>query len=317
MGLEALVRNQYSRLMHSAPALASLALMPLAMMRSLRLRVQNDCIEVSKGNQTIRLSNAHQFYLPTLFKEFDYFYSAVEPEDIGGKKVVDFSVPKLHQVRGFSDQPIQFPSLPEPVETANQYLHLGKLAPGDVVIDLGAYSGLTSILFDREVGPAGRVVAVDADPGNIGCIELNLAAYEQRTGRSVSLLNAAVWKEEGEISFSAEGNMGSSASEIVGTWRGNSITVPAVTLDTVADTYGLTRVDFIKCDIEGAEAVIFDRPQFFKRFRPRLVIEVHKVEGKLTTAQCQAALGQFGYKFREVPQHGSDLPLLECLPDPV
>ena len=108
--------------------------------------------------------------------------------------------------------------------------------------------------------------------------------------------------------------MGSSAAEIVGTARAESTNVPAVTLETIADKFRLNRIDFIKCDIEGAEAVIFDRPRFFERFRPRIMIEAHKIDGELTTGRCRTALARFGYTSREVPQAGSQLPLLECLP---
>jgi FkbM family methyltransferase len=158
------------------------------------------------------------------------------------------------------------------------------------------------------------VVAVDADGGNVGCIRENLALYKASSGRSVDLLQAAVWNEDGKLEFSSEGNMGSSAVDIVGAGRGATVKVPALTLDSVADHYGVERVDFIKCDIEGAEAVIFDRPRFFERFRPRIVVEVHPVSGELTTRRVLEALKPFGYDCRETPQIGSRLPLLVCLP---
>jgi len=245
---------------------------------------------------------------------FDYYYYAVEPTESHGRKIVDFSVPRFHQLNGYIDQIIQFPAIVEPMQMAEQYLQMARLGPSDIVLDLGAYSGFTSILFDQAVGDTGRVVAVEADLDNIGCIGRNLAVYNQRSGRTIDVLHAAVWKEDGEILFSSEGNMGSSVTAIVGTLRSNTVNVPAVTLETIAHMFGLERIDFIKCDIEGAEAVIFDQPCFFKRFRPRIVMEVHNVRGKLTTRRCRAALARFGYTCREVPQTGSDLPLLDCLP---
>ena len=73
-------------------------------------------------------------------------------------------------------------------------------------------------------------------------------------------------------------------------------------------------MDFIKCDIEGGEAVIFGDDAFFERFRPRIIVEVHPVKGEMTTAAVIRALDAQGYVTQMVKQDGIDLPLLECRP---
>ena len=182
----------------------------------------------------------------------------------------------------------------------------------------------------------GRIVSVPA--GSIDFIQEKIADFDEI---------AQIQEKEGEVclslSFDEAGKMSlhltdhktargpdansmSNAIEICNLQKGrlsNGATLSKLSAD---ETLVLQKINAVWAGYPGfkgaigltsAEAVIFDRSEFFKRFRPRIVIEVHKVEGKLTTGQCQAALGPFGYKFREVPQHGSDLPLLECLPDPV
>src|SRR3546814_6467149 len=72
--------------------------------------------------------------------------------------------------------------------------------------------------------------------------------------------------------------MGSSATEFVGDRLGVSVKVPSYTLSTIAKRTGLSKVDFIKCDVEGAEAVIFEDSAFFDRYRPRIVAQVHRSE---------------------------------------
>ena len=90
--------------------------------------------------------------------------------------------------------------------------------------------------------------------------------------------------------------------------------VNSITLESLALKYDLQKVDFIKCDIEGAETEIFDQPNFFLKFKPKIIIECHSIRGKLTTEACKATLAKFGYKFEIREQEGYPLPLLFCSP---
>jgi len=74
--------------------------------------------------------------------------------------------------------------------------------------------------------------------------------------------------------------MGSSATAIVGKWRGNNVRVETITLEQIRDMYRLSRMDFIKMDIEGAETeVLKASADILKQFRPGLLIEAHWVGG--------------------------------------
>jgi hypothetical protein len=106
--------------------------------------------------------------------------------------------------------------------------------------------------------------------------------------------------------------MGASAVGIVGSYRGRVVKVPSYTLGAIADHYRLNRVDFIKCDVEGAENVVFTDKEFFERYSPRIIVETHFVDGVETTAKCVADLERLGYTCRKVEQDGWALPLLEC-----
>jgi FkbM family methyltransferase len=230
--------------------------------------------------------------------------------------MVDYSFPKYHDVVGFDLHPVMFPSVAEPLSTTEQYMDFAALHEGMVVIDLGAYSGLTSIVFQEAVGANGRVIAVDADEQNIECIEKNFDLYSKIRNIRIELLKGAVWEHDEGLEFSSEGNMGASAASIVGKVnRGAVRTVPSFTLSSIADLYTLDRVDFIKCDVEGAETVVFNDRRFFERFKPRLILETHLVHGEPTVAKCVADLTSMGYQCREVAQAGgATTPLLECYP---
>ena len=110
--------------------------------------------------------------------------------------------------------------------------------------------------------------------------------------------------------------MGSSATEIVGADRGHNLLVPSFTLTSLAQRVGLTNIDFIKCDVEGAEACVFEDREFFARFRPRILIETHMVNGRGTADICTELLGQVGYTCRPMQTHiMAQLPMLECVPN--
>ena len=77
------------------------------------------------------------------------------------------------------------------------------------------------------------------------------------------------------------------------------------------------KIDYIKCDIEGAERVIFEDSNFFENFKPRIIIECHVVDGIDTTKKCVEDLSKYGYKCRPIEQFGVSLPLIECYPPSV
>ncbi len=282
--------------------------------RRYNVRVTSDSAHyhIRREDKEIRLSKQQALFVEEIVKHFDFFYSAVKPIRTASGELVDYSTPRWHCVIGFDAFPILFPSLAEPVLTTRQYIELASLAENAVVLDLGAYSGLTSILFDQAIPSGGRVIAVEADEQNITACQENFAAYERHCKRSIHLVHAAIWKDNSGVLFSSEGNMSSSAVEIVGSGRGTGLRVPSLTLLDLAVQQQLDRVDFIKCDIEGAEAVIFEAPEFFARFTPMIIIECHIVNGISTEHRCREVLSGYGYTCTLVEQRGYPLPLLVC-----
>lgn len=266
------------------------------------------------SGKCIRISRRHNYYLPDIVNSFQYYWRAVNPIEINEIFLVDYSTPRYHEVKGYDLHPIIFPSFAEPISTTNQYLKFAKLKNGSVVLDLGAYSGLTSILFDQLVGNKGQVIAVDADKVNIQYIKKNFSLYEKMTGKKISLLEGAVWEDNNGLIFSSEGNMGSSATSIIGQQRGIITKTLSFTLSAIAKKYHLKRIDFIKCDIEGAESVIFKDKKFFQKYKPKVIIESHTIDNASTIQSCIDQLSIFDYKFKKINQNGVSLPLLECLP---
>jgi FkbM family methyltransferase len=206
-----------------------------------------------------------------------------------------------------------FTSLPEGHSTNAAYLNGFQPKIGDVIIDAGAYCGLTTCLFSQAVGPGGKVIAVEADPHNFGALISNIG---DRRLENVIPLNAAIWREAGVLQFAAEGNMGSAVAE-VGPRQANLVSVEAVTLAGLCDRYGVDRVDHVKMDIEGAEyEVLLSSRDFVERFRPDFIVECHN-EGQrpVDWTRLQGFFERRNYRARRLPQSENEIfPLIHFTP---
>jgi FkbM family methyltransferase len=290
--------------------------------KNLRVSVLGDCLDIvdDTRKRIIRLDRRNKVYVTDMLNSFDYYFGSASPirvrRDNLNFQCVDFSTPRYQQVVGFDDFPLMCPSLTEPFITTRQYLDFAELRDGSVVLDLGAYSGLTTIAFSKAVGPQGRVLALEPDPDNFAAAATNIAAHRRINRLSnVDLILAAAHSERGVLSFSSEGAMGSADASVVGKLRGNVIDVEAYSLLDIADLHKLHRVDFVKMDIEGSEEpVMTSSGEFFRRFRPRIMIEPHMVRGTLSDQAIVRILDGFGYECRIIEQHGVKIPLVTGWP---
>jgi len=268
-------------------------------------------IFVIKGKNTVIISQTHKAYLDDIQNYFNYYFSAVE----GNNRVADFSKTKRHKVKGFSLFKIWFPSIPEPINTTNQILKFAKIKNDDVVLDLGAYSALSSIVFKLKTGKNGTCVAVEADPKNAAACKKNLKEYMGKTGENIFFENAAVWARSGTIGFSSDGAMGSTVSEKPARDEAIFFKIRAISLEDLAKKYSLKKIDFIKCDIEGSEDFIFKSRRFFLKFRPRIAVEYHNQHlNKNGLSLCEIYLQSEGYITERTFDKGSAFPLILASP---
>ena len=220
----------------------------------LRLRASDLFLDLERGDMVLRIRSAHIIYIPHMIENFDYYINSVVPVKDGSKQIVDMSGPRYHRLIGFGEIPFLFPSHTEPYETTREYLDFAGLKEGQTVLDIGAYSGVTSIIFAQLVGPTGHVYAFEADDTNYACAKINVEMAKRVMGlTNITLIHKAIWSHNDGVLFSHEGSMGSSAVAITGGGRGNEVTVPTTTLERLFSEAGLKHVDFIKVDIEGGE----------------------------------------------------------------
>lgn len=155
-----------------------------------------------------------------------------------------------------------WPALPEIA-----FLRASRLRPGATVFDLGAHQAVVALMLAAEVGSAGRVVAVEAEPRNAEVARENLRL--NRTS-NIDVLHAAVDEAGGVVQF-AEGLNGHVDPH---SRRMGHISVPAVTIDQLAARYGDPDVLFL--DVEGYEArALCGARETLTRARPDVFLEVH------------------------------------------
>jgi FkbM family methyltransferase len=162
---------------------------------------------------------------------------------------------------------------------------LRRVIPEDgIVFDVGAHAGQFSKLFAK-LAPKGFVYSFE--PGTYARTILRVGIRANRL-RNIMILPFALGARSGvailRVPVKASGSYGFGLSHIGAPDRpGEREAVAMTTLDEAAEALGLTRLDFIKADIEGYELqLIKGATQTLARLRPALLLEVDP--GRLTRA---------------------------------
>jgi FkbM family methyltransferase len=169
-----------------------------------------------------------------------------------------------------------WPRMPE-IEMMERY----RLRPGARIFDLGAHQCVVALVLSKVVGPAGQVVAVEANPHNVAVARRN---REENGASWMEIVEAAVAEKSGSVTFNLALN--GRVDEGRGEW--GTRTVNSVSIDDLADRYGVPDVLYI--DIEGFEAKALEGAANTLRHHPDCFIEVHAGKG----------LERYGYSAQSV-----------------
>jgi FkbM family methyltransferase len=124
-----------------------------------------------------------------------------------------------------------------------------------VIIDAGANVGLSAVFYANRF-PNARIIAIEPEPSNYEMLKKNTAPYP-----NITTVHAALWKENGPLRLFDTG-AGNTAFQ-VGDMRKVSGAeergvVQAITLEKLMEQFGITYIDYLKMDVEGAEKEIFE-----------------------------------------------------------
>lgn len=166
----------------------------------------------------------------------------------------------------------------------------GLLPPDATILDLGANVGYTAVDFAVR-HPGARIVAVELDGNNAALAERNLSPFAERC----AVLRAAVWSCDGEVVYGGSEAWG---LRVVPETVGGSY-APAIRIPTLLHDFGLARVDYVKMDIEGAEAEVLTEAGWLDRV-DAIKIEVHP---PVTLESCEETLRSAGFRVGRDRRH--------------
>jgi FkbM family methyltransferase len=189
--------------------------------------------------------------------------------------------------------------------------------PGNVCVDVGAAAGRYTVALSELVGPAGQVHSVEPlsfahpawsrllgarDRPNVRRHTLALAAQPGETTLSVPIGRFGPVTGRSFLAWQTDG-VGSNAE-----FPGHAdVLVPVDTLDQLCQRAGLTRLDFVKVDVEGAELhVLHGGAHTIDTLRPDLLLEIearHVARYRYTAQDVAGWLTSRGYTMH-VWHHG-------------
>lgn len=185
-------------------------------------------------------------------------------------------------------------------------LALQRLLPADAIcIDGGANIGVLSLAMAL-YAPKGKVFSFEPGENNFSYLEANIEANGSST---VEPIRAGLWDSTGVLQLNVE--EGHQGGAFVGESVNNFTTaesIDATTVDHFVEKMGLTRIDLIKLDIEGAEPwALAGAEETIRRFGPALLIEFNPVALRLFhDYDCWKLFDELGRLFGAIAAIRSD-----------
>ncbi|MCB9644318.1 MAG: FkbM family methyltransferase [Myxococcales bacterium] len=198
------------------------------------------------------------------------------------------------------------------------------IGPDMVCFDAGANIGFFSVHLGKCVGPNGHVYAIEPVPYIIQRLRRHIQANKLES--NCTIVEKAFSDYNGTLTIHAAQesvhNQGMASIHDHNDHLSQKLTVEAETLDHFVEANNLTRVDFIKLDIQGAEAAFLRGGEnTLRKHRPILVFEISPNDLKAMKMSAHDLLSYiegFGYTLHTIQQDGQkSAPLsLSNLPNP-
>ena len=176
-----------------------------------------------------------------------------------------------------------------------------------MIVDAGAHIGMASILFALKY-PAARIIAVEPEASNFAALVRNTTPY-----KTITPIHAALWRENGEVTLGPSNAHPKGAFQIV---ENGQQRVRAITMDRLLSETGISSIDLLKVDIEGAEIEVFESCPWLRNVNV-IAIELHDrvrpgCSSVVKTAVQNMRFGQQGetaffVRQQESSRHLSDL----------
>lgn len=207
-------------------------------------------------------------------------------------------IPIKNDIRYFLAFSPLIPKSIQDLSPVKGYELYGKLKPGDVVVDAGAFTGDYTIFAARKVGKNGKVIAFEPDSKNRGILKKNL---KHERLNNVIIVPKGLWNKNTVLKFRNLDGLHSNLASIDG-----NISINVVKLDDELKKLGIKKINVLKMDIEGAEIeAIKGSIKTLKKSNPFVKIaSYHIVNGKETRIFLEIFLKKLGYQVKsDFPKH--------------
>jgi FkbM family methyltransferase len=158
---------------------------------------------------------------------------------------------RLHPLDNFCENRLLF--MPQFYDVGEQKFLAETLQPEWSFVDIGANIGIYTLFASRNIGPKGKLLAVEAEPENFRRLSFNCSLNGLE---SAKLVNRAVSDHAGRLEFSINtrnrGENSIHAQMVSGAHR-ETIVVQAEPLANLLRKAQFDHVDLMKIDIEGHE----------------------------------------------------------------
>jgi len=185
---------------------------------------------------------------------------------------------------------------PDVVEAMHEHIRTGMVA-----VDCGAHIGYHTLLLAKLVGASGKVYAFEPLPENFAVLCENVAINGYR---NVTAENKAVAEQTGCLRLARgqwQPNDRDPLTSVSRLSEEGDLEVAVVALD---DYFADKQVDFIKVDVEGAEARVLEGARsLLRRCRPTLIVSVH---GFTEDHPALQLLRELGYRCQPLNEWGAE-----------
>jgi FkbM family methyltransferase len=157
---------------------------------------------------------------------------------------------------------------------------------GDTVFDIGAHVGYYSLLFSILTGDIGKVYSFEPLPLNVHFLRKHIISNDII---NVKIVQAALTNKDDFARFE-EGHY----ADVSHLSDDGELTVKTIRLDGFVIRENISRVDFLKIDVEGAEGLVLQGAQeTLTNFHPRILLSTH---GQKVHQECCQLLKSLGYR---------------------
>ena len=201
-----------------------------------------------------------------------------------------------------------------PWEFAEQSIMRKIVKEGETVFDIGANIGLHTVLLSKLIGAGGKLCVFEPNTDLLPQLELTVEGLKNATLHPFALSNksetAALFVPENAAEMGSLANWTSGRGDLGQT---HTIDCEVRRIDDLIESGTIPQPDFIKCDVEGAELMVFQggAKALNRADAPVIMFEanVHNAKGfglKIGDAKnFLANLTLPAYSFYEIQEDGS------------